>query len=108
MDKDEIAARAIAAHKRNCSLSHPDVERVWTSYLGQARAALTAAEPFLAQVREEAFEEAAKRARGMLLWRLKGHPLRETLPDRIAEDVLSLKRRTLSKHDRNEGGDDGE
>lgn len=44
-------------------------------------------------VREDVLEEAANRARGMLRWRLKGHELRDTLPDRVAEDILSLKHR---------------
>lgn len=38
----ELVARAIAAQKRNCSTSHPDVDRVWTSYVGQARSAVAA------------------------------------------------------------------
>lgn len=42
MEVDELIARVIAAHKRRCSPSHPEVDGVWTSYLGQARAVLAA------------------------------------------------------------------
>lgn len=39
----ERAAKAIAANKRGLTPDNPEVERVWPSYCGQARAALAAA-----------------------------------------------------------------
>lgn len=38
----EIMARAIGANKRGLQSDDPAVDRVWTGYCGQARAALTA------------------------------------------------------------------
>ena len=38
----EASARAIAASKRGLSPSDAEIDRVWTSYVGQARAAIIA------------------------------------------------------------------
>ena len=38
----EGPARAIAANKRGLPASHPVIDRVWTAYIGQARACILA------------------------------------------------------------------
>lgn len=53
----EPMARAIAAHKRRLPPDHPEIDRVWSSYCGQVRAALSAIE---GRVRAEERERAAR------------------------------------------------
>ncbi len=52
-DLVEPAARAIAAHKRGLPTDHPEIDRVWSSYCGQVRAALSVLEPRIEQLERE-------------------------------------------------------
>jgi hypothetical protein len=58
-DLVEQVARAIAAHKRRLPPDHPEIDRVWSSYCGQVRAALSVLEPRIEALEAENFKLAA-------------------------------------------------